>query len=482
MSLARVEIAFGVAPFNSTSLDVATNWVDVSASCRSVKYKTSSASDRFSVFSAGSATVVLDDRDREFDPSYASSTYVGDFKRSTPVRVIGTHTLGAATYDETGGASEDLWTLSAHGMDDGQRVQFSAVGTGASGYAADTDYYVVGSTANAFQLSATLGGAAIAGTGDSAGTWTLGRLDTQWYGYAKKWTPGYQGLDAVTTLTAHDGLGLLARYDLDEIAAAHSGDTVAARIGRILDEVGFPSSYRDLDPGTSLTSTTFGVNALRHCQLAARSDGGWFYAQRDGTLTFDGLDALTTTRQLTSQVTLSHDTAPMYLLDTLHREGVGEGFRNLVRIGGPAVTTAENDATAADEAPVTFQRLDLLMNSDAKASGLADFYADLFATETPFHSAVTVTAAAVSDATYNSEIFPRKIRDRVTVELAPVGGGADLSDQVFIDGIAGTITPARWNISYRFASADAYDNNLASAPSTWGVWGTGLWGTATWTY
>lgn len=77
------------------------------------------------------------------------------------------------TYDETGGASEDLWTGTAHPFNDNDEVYFSAVGTGATGYAASTKYFVINATANTFQLSATLGGAAIAGTGDSAGTWTL---------------------------------------------------------------------------------------------------------------------------------------------------------------------------------------------------------------------------------------------------------------------------------------------------------------------
>ena len=82
--------------------------------------------------------------------------------------------LGDAAYTETGGVAEDMWTLAAHGLVAGDHVRFTAVGTGAAGYAVDTDYWVaVATNANVFTLSATNGGTAIEGTGDSAGTWTI---------------------------------------------------------------------------------------------------------------------------------------------------------------------------------------------------------------------------------------------------------------------------------------------------------------------
>lgn len=88
--------------------------------------------------------------------------------------------LGAATFDVTGGASEDLWTLASHGLAVGDKVKFSAVGTGAEPYAVDTFYYVVAAPdGNTFQLSATSGGGVLEGTGtDSSGTWTIQLCNT----------------------------------------------------------------------------------------------------------------------------------------------------------------------------------------------------------------------------------------------------------------------------------------------------------------
>jgi hypothetical protein len=86
--------------------------------------------------------------------------------------VIGT--AGTCTFDFTGGAAEDLWTAdAAHSLAVGDEVQFTTAGTGATEYAADTPYWVAAvPSTTTFQLSATKGGAVLAGTADSIGTWT----------------------------------------------------------------------------------------------------------------------------------------------------------------------------------------------------------------------------------------------------------------------------------------------------------------------
>ena len=560
MSYVDLEIAFGVLPWDNTTLDVATNWTAIPGSdVRAGEYETSKRSDRFNTFSAGSAMWTLDNRlriyDDAFNPSTGAATFdvtggaledlwtlashtfavgdrvtfsavgtgaepylvdtdyhvvtvndantfqlsatlngavlagtgsdssgtwtigrvnhFGNFKRNTPTRVIGKHAIGAATFDVTGGASEDLWTLTAHGMAVGQRIQFSAVGTGAEGYAVDTDYYVVAAAdANTFQLSATLGGAVLAGTGsDSSGTWTVTRMECQWYGYVTSWQVQQQdAFESVTVAQCVDGLGLLAQYDLAPITSAHAGDTAGARIGRVLDDFGHPSSYRELDVGTDLLATTFGENALRHIAKVADSDGGFFYAQRDGTLVFDSLIALTDTRQTTSQVTLSHDTNPRYL--ALRRAAVGRGFRDLVRIGRTGGTVQEVDGSAANAAPVVYQRTSQLMNRDAKALSLANFYSDLYGTEASHINRVDFLYNTVNAPAHNSELFMRKLRDRVTAEVEPVGAAPDVSNQLYIDGIRGRFGGGRWTGSFTLSSADAYDNNLSAAPSAWMILGT----------
>ena len=86
--------------------------------------------------------------------------------------------IGDATFDVSGGTEEDLWTLTAHGLQTGHLVQFDAVGTGAEGFTVDTDYYAILVGANEFQLALS-GALAVAGTqvegtsANSSGTWSV---------------------------------------------------------------------------------------------------------------------------------------------------------------------------------------------------------------------------------------------------------------------------------------------------------------------
>ena len=92
--------------------------------------------------------------------------------------VGGVNDLGFTwTFDETGGALEDLWTSSAaHGLSVGEHCQFPTAGTNATGYAIDTDYWVVAvPSTTTLTLAATKAGTAVSGAGDGVG-WSLGRI------------------------------------------------------------------------------------------------------------------------------------------------------------------------------------------------------------------------------------------------------------------------------------------------------------------
>jgi hypothetical protein len=69
-------------------------------------------------------------------------------------------------------ASPGVVTWNSHGLPDGTIVVLSTSGALPTGLAAATVYYVVNSTVNTFQLSATLNGAAIVTTGSQSGVQT----------------------------------------------------------------------------------------------------------------------------------------------------------------------------------------------------------------------------------------------------------------------------------------------------------------------
>ena len=77
-------------------------------------------------------------------------------------------------FDFTGGAQEDLWTTAAaHGLVVGDEIEFTTAEAAPAEYAAATSYWVVAvPLTTTVQLSATKGGAVLAGTGDATtGLW-----------------------------------------------------------------------------------------------------------------------------------------------------------------------------------------------------------------------------------------------------------------------------------------------------------------------
>lgn len=87
----------------------------------------------------------------------------------------GTHRaiLSAHYGDFTADAETDDITSTAHGMKDGQQVRLVTTDTLPAGLAVETTYYVVNASTDVFQLSATLGGAAINITDAGTGTHTF---------------------------------------------------------------------------------------------------------------------------------------------------------------------------------------------------------------------------------------------------------------------------------------------------------------------
>lgn len=79
--------------------------------------------------------------------------------------IVGTSKAVAVTFTDTG----DTVNRTAHGYQNGQRVNFATIVT-TTGISTHTTYFVVGRTANTFQVASTIGGSALTLTTDGSGT------------------------------------------------------------------------------------------------------------------------------------------------------------------------------------------------------------------------------------------------------------------------------------------------------------------------
>ncbi len=98
----------------------------------------------------------------------ATTTNQGIARMSySPDTTIGTFTVTIA--------SPAVFTKTAHGLINGDIIKFTTTGALPAGISASTNYYVISSglTADAFQISSTIGGTAINTTGSQSGTHTL---------------------------------------------------------------------------------------------------------------------------------------------------------------------------------------------------------------------------------------------------------------------------------------------------------------------
>lgn len=119
---------------------------------------------------------------------------------------------------------------------------------------------------------------------------TIGGVSyTRFTGYVDQWVQNPRGVGtATTTVTATDGLKVLAAYDPGGPSSlVGAGEDTGARIGRVLTLADIPTGDRDLDVGDStLQATTLDGTALQQCQDAAQSEQGYFYVAGDGKYTF----------------------------------------------------------------------------------------------------------------------------------------------------------------------------------------------------
>lgn len=112
-------------------------------------------------YTTAAKNVMLDAIDRGTAPSLSIS-HVGAFQADA----------GKALTTPFGVASTDTFTCTAHGYSNGDLVLLSGL-TGGTGLVAGRAYFVIGSTANTFQLALTVGGSAVDFTSDvTAGTVT----------------------------------------------------------------------------------------------------------------------------------------------------------------------------------------------------------------------------------------------------------------------------------------------------------------------
>ncbi len=252
-----------------------------------------------------------------------------------------------------------------------------------------------------------------------------------------------QGQLSYVPMRAADGLKVL---NLTETASTFPQEASGTRIGKLLDEAGWPSDLRSIDTGTKtlMATTTLCESVLAECRRVEDTEAGFFYMQADGTATFrdthtriqDHSTAVATWGDKSTELSYTRLTRPYDDAQIWNRAKV-------TRQGGSAQTYTSTQSRD-DFGTRGLAKADLLMLTDVVALNLAQYIVDQNST-----AAERVTFQVKPRGT--TAAWPRVLGDdistRYTVKRRP-GDGSTWTQDGYVERIRHTISEREWTTSY----------------------------------
>ena len=302
-------------------------------------------------------------------------------------------------------------------------------------------------------------------------------------GFVDEWPVNHFGhLRSTVTVMIRDSTERLKAADLPALSGyVGGGDSIATRINRILDRIGWPLSDRKLDSVSmvSLQSTVMAQPAWTEILLAADSDSSHVWLDRDGKVVY-------TNR-------LSVPSAPSVVFGNANLPGVipienavpskspFRSLRNSVSVGRAGSTSVyvENLDSQAKYGIRSWGRNDLLCSNDEEVLIQATWILSQFSEIRGF-DVEQITCRLLPDAKFNSEwltLINIDIGDRVRVLTTTVDGRTVSSDGI-VSAISWVIDPAHgvWEMTLGLASCFAVFDPFILDDSTKGVLDSSLLG------
>jgi hypothetical protein len=182
-------------------------------------------------------------------------------------------------------------------------------------------------------------------------------------------TPRDVGEVVYTTIQAVDGFRLFQNAQITTVTSATAGQTTGTRIGKILDQIGWPTGMRDIDAGQTTVQADPGTlrTSLGAMQLVTSTEYGSFYMDALGNAVFQ--DRLLTSSSVAGTPVvfnddgtgISYNNAVWKLDDTLIFNKA-----SITRTGG-TTQVASNQASIDKYFLHSYQEQNLLMQTDAEA-------------------------------------------------------------------------------------------------------------------
>jgi hypothetical protein len=262
--------------------------------------------------------------------------------------------------------------------------------------------------------------------------------------------PDESGEDlAITTIQAVDAFRLAQLAQISTVTGANAGDLSGTRVNQILDQIGWPSSMRDVDAGLTTMQADPGTNrtALAALSTVAASEYGSLYVDATGSFVFQDRSVTAGSIGGTPTIFADNGTGIEYFdASWILNDVLIFNKATITRTGGTA-QVALNQASIDKYFLHSYFLDNLLMQTDAVALDYAQAYVASRA-ETSIRVDAVVLDLYTPD--YNTGIIAAldlDFFDPIKV-ITTQPGGSLLEKTLQIFGVKMNISPNSWKTTF----------------------------------
>lgn len=260
-----------------------------------------------------------------------------------------------------------------------------------------------------------------------------------------------------TTLSCVDALSFLGQQMLVTTAGVGAGELTSARVTRILDAAGFPSSLRAIETGQeNIVATTYGDYALNLLNETARTEAGVFFVAANGYVTFHDRHQRYVTLSGSPTLALTDAAgAVAEYFDIQVQYGASQIGNVFVgsRSGGSNVTVSDSTSVTnyGARTPSEVNVSGLGLQTDAEVTDYLTYV--LFKYKDPDLRVSSVKINALTLPDQYPGLLSLELQKTVSVSRS-YSGVHTLSKTLFVEGIDIDITPESWQVALTTSSSD----------------------------
>ena len=245
-------------------------------------------------------------------------------------------------------------------------------------------------------------------------------------------------------ITANDALSLFNKSAVSTVTGAAAGNTTGTRINQILNQIGFPTSQREIDTGLSTVQADPGTvrTVLQALQAVEFTEFGALYISGNGNVIFR--DRNDTASSIAGTPTVFNQTSGINYanLKFAFDDKLIFNVAQFTRLNGTTQTVS--DQTSIDTYfPHTITVDQLLNQTDAEVLSLAQAYIASRKTTDIRIDAMTLDLTTPSYTAGIAAALGLDFFDPVTISNEQPGGST-LTKNLQIFGVQHNITPTTW--------------------------------------